>query len=97
MNENSSLGTVRISYTLNYSDYFYFARDYGLILYLALAMTYDIDKDYDLWLQEQADLLRSHHTESKIALANSCRVASVYRAIALPINSYKLSTSTRSD
>ncbi len=23
-------------------------------------MTYDIDKDYDLWLQEQANLLRSH-------------------------------------
>ena len=23
-------------------------------------MTYDINKDYDLWLQEQADLLRSH-------------------------------------
>ncbi len=23
-------------------------------------MTYDIDQDYDLWLQEQANLLRSH-------------------------------------
>ncbi len=23
-------------------------------------MTYDIDKDYDLWLQEQANLLRTH-------------------------------------
>ena len=26
-------------------------------------MTYDIDKDYDLWLQEQANLLRSHSFE----------------------------------
>lgn len=26
-------------------------------------MTYDIDQDYDLWLQEQASLLRSHSFE----------------------------------
>ena len=26
-------------------------------------MTYDIDQDYDLWLQEQANLLRSHSFE----------------------------------
>ena len=26
-------------------------------------MTYDIDKDYDLWLQEQANFLRSHSFE----------------------------------